>query len=281
MLAMPDISKQINDVISEVADAVLDDTDRGADRVAREVDDVRKGVTDVLARYADDEGVVPKHKIKAVLRELDAYDDSFRKVIETNLEEQAREASNKVHKAVIGAIVAYIGVKAFSAPSIEDSAGFEDDLMRYLRNNTIEGLTVYERIKRLTGLMRDRMQEVIRYGVLSGKKFTVIIRDIKGVIDRLLHQIKVVIKSEIPNILRKSIVLIGDSTRLVKGIKITDLRGRHPYHRRHQCYIYAEADKYGMGKGIYKPHDTYILTPHPQCTAYFEYVFYEGGVRND
>lgn len=264
----------VNKVISNVAEKVYNDADRRASRVTSEVDDVRKLITDVLAKYADSDGFIPKHKINQVLRELNGFEEEYRKVIERGLEEQVKDSSKFIHKAVVGAIVTAIGIGAFKSPKfIEDEDEFNDELMKYLRTNKVGKLTIYDRILRYSGLLRDRMQEVIRYGILSGERFTKITLQVKDAVDRRLSQIKNIILTEIPNIVRKGLAYIGDKTKVLKGLKIVDLRGRHPFHYHHQCYKYAEADKYGMGKGIYKPSDTYIFNPHPQCTSYVIYVF--------
>lgn len=272
---MANIEDLINKALEEVSLQVIDDADSKSIQVTNEVDDARKTITDILMSYADEDGIIPKKDIKKVLRELDYFNEEFRTIIEDGLEEQTNDSASKINKVVIGAIIAQIGLSAFKGKKVDvlDEEEFKSSLWRYLKTNSIQGLTVFDRIARYTGLLRDRMQEAIRYGILSGHKFTKITLAVKHEVDKRISQVKKIITTEIPNVLRKGVALIADKMEIVKAIRITDYRGRHANHESHMCYIYAEADKYGMGKGLYKLSDTYILNPHPQCSAYFEYVF--------
>lgn len=272
---MDNIEKLINEAIKEVSEKVLNDSDSKANKIMNDIDFARKPITDTLAHYADSDGIIPKRDINKVLRELDGFDEEFKTIIEEGMEEQAKDSASKVSKVVVGAVIAKIGLSAFDTEDLDvlDEEEFSSSLIEFLRTNKVEGLTVFDRIARYTGMVRDRMQEAIRYGILSGRKFTRITLDVKEAVDRRLSQVKKIITTEIPNVLRKGLLLIGGKLKMVKAIRIIDNRGRHPYHHNHMCYKYAEADKYGMGKGLYKPSDTYILNPHPQCSAYFEYVF--------
>lgn len=272
---MDSIEKLINEAIGRVSEQTFANSESKANKVMSDVDDARKAITDILASYADKDGIIPKKYIKQVLRELDEFDEEFSNIIEAGLEEQTKESASNINKVIVGVIIAQIGLNAFKTTGVNvlDEEEFSNSMLDYLKENKIEGLTIFDRIARYTGLLRDRMQESIRYGILSGHKFTKITLSVKKEVDKRISQVKKIITTELPNILRKGLNLIADKLDVVKGIKIIDNRGRHRNHHRHMCYKYAEADKYGMGKGIYKPSDKYILNPHPQCTAYFEYVF--------
>lgn len=271
---MSNIEGLINKAIEEVSLQIMDDAESKANQVTNRVDYSRKTITDILMSYADKDGFIPKKDIKKVLRELDYYNEEFQTIIEDGLEEQTKDSASKINKVVIGVLVAQIGLSAFKGKKTDvmDEEEFQSLLWGYLKSNSVQGLTVFDRVTRYAGLLRDRMQEAIRYGILSGQKFTKISLSVKKEVDKRLSQVKTIITTEIPNILRKGVSLIAGKLDIVKGVKIIDYRGRHANHKSHMCYKYAEADKYGMGKGIYKLSDTYILNPHPQCTAYFEYV---------
>lgn len=272
---MNNAEKDVNKIIEEVTESILNDVNMYSDRVVKEVDFVRKEVNDILLRYAKDDGTIPKHRINSLLRELDDLEIEFSEVIIDKLEEQTINTSKTLNKTVVGGLIAVLGVSiAFgSITNVPDEEGFTADMLSYLKDNKIDNLTIYDRINRLAGLFRDEMQRTIRYGILSGQTFHKIALEVKKTIDKGLYQVKNIIKTEIPNIIRKGLITIGGKLKVLKAIKIIDNRGRHPYHYHHQCYKYAEQNKYGMGKGVFKPSDTYILTPHPQCTAYFQYIF--------
>jgi len=272
----------VNKTIDDVAESIIDDTIKYSDKVVRDMDDVRKEVNDILMRYSDDEGFIPKHKMKQVLRELDSLETEFSDTLTESLESQVVKSSKALNKAVIGGIAASIGLSiAFgSLTNVPSEKDFSEDMLKYLKGNKIDNLTIYDRIIRLAGMFRDDIQKSIRYGILSGFTFNKISLEVKKVIDKGMYQVKNIINTEIPNVVRKGLVTIGGKMKVLKAVKIIDNRGRHPYHYHHMCYKYAEQNKYGMGKGVFKPSDTYILNPHPQCTAYFQYIFDEKKLRS-
>lgn len=275
--------KEINKIIDEVTESILKDVEKYSNKVVNEVDYVRKEVNYILMNYANQDGTIPKHRMNTMFRELDELEIEFSETIIEQLEEQTVSTSKTLNNAVVGGLATVVGLSiAFgSLTNVPEEEDFISDMLSYLKDNKIDNLTIYDRINRLAGLFRDEMQRTIRYGIMSGFSFTKISLEVKKTIDKGMYQVKNIIKTEIPNIIRKGLVTIGGKLKILKAIKIIDNRGRHPYHYHHQCYKYAEQNKYGMGKGVFKPSDTYILNPHPQCTAYFQYIFDESLIEGD
>lgn len=279
---MTNQEKEINRIIEEVTNSILNDTDRYSNRVVNEVDFVRKQINGILMEYASEDGTIPSHRMNSLFRELDELEIDFSEAIIEQLEEQTANTSKKLSKAVVGGLATVIGLSiAFGAlTNVPEEEDFVDEMLSYLRENKVDDMTIYDRIRRLAGVFRDEMQRTIRYGIMSRFSFHKISLEIKKTIDKGMYQVRNIIKTEIPNILRKGLITIGGKLRILKAIKIIDNRGRHPYHYHHMCYKYAEQNKYGMGKGVFKPSDTYILNPHPQCTAYFQYIFDESKLES-
>ena len=189
--------------------------------------------------------------------------------------------SEQAEKNVTGALIAVLGVAlVFGGRSRRPpQENIVSEISDYVFNREgKDGIVLSDRIASVVGFLRDNIQREIRYGVLRGESVNRISRRIISVFEQTSWQFKRIVTTEIPTALRKGIATIGGKTNVVKAIKIYDTPGRiaHPgRHHHHECYRLAEQDMYGMGKGVYLPKDTFILDPHPQCTAYFRFILKE------
>lgn len=266
-----ELNKELDAIMAEVLDSSL----KYSTTIENKLNDVRKQVNGLLLEYSNKDKTISYTRLNTLLRELDDVEASLVDELETSVDKYVEDTSKKSNKALIAAITAAVGVGiAFGGkdrvPTLEQAT---KETVEYIKGEKADGLDLNDRIRRLSGSFRDDMQKAIRYGVMSKYSINKISRNVKEAFDKGMWQIKTIVTSELPTVVRKSMVWIAGKTNIVKWVKIIDNRGRHKYHTSHQCYIYAEQNKYGVGKGIFKPTDTYILDPHPQCTAYFHYIF--------
>lgn len=263
------MQKEVNRQIDEIANELYDTAARDADLVEGKVDSVRKGVNSLLFEYMNKDGKIPKHRVRTLLRELDALESDIGVEINDALSEVLSDTVDKTNKQLIGALIAVIGVSLIKRPNSDKIA---KDISEFMFGRELGGITLGSRIEAVAGVLRDSMQQAIRYGVLTGKSATVISRSVKEAVDKAMWQVRRILVSEIPTAFRKSVALIGDKAGVIVAVRIIDNRGRHRYHETHECYRLAEQDMYGWGKGVYKPTDGFIFDPHPQCSAYFHYI---------
>ena len=266
--------QQINKTLDELSERIYEFAKRESDRSIDKIDSIRKQINGILADYSKDDGTISKSRINTLLSELDTIEEDMYEALDSSLDQAVANTSEQAEKDIIGALIAVLGITAvFGGLSKRPkSSDIVKEISDYVLNREIDGVTIRTRLAAVVGVMRDELQREIRYGVHIGLSITQISRRVKTAFDRTVWQFRRIITTEIPVAFRTGIALIGGKTGVIKAIKIIDNRGRHKYHETHECYRLAEQDKYGMGKGVYLPTDTYIFDPHPQCTAYYHYI---------
>lgn len=280
------VQDDINKAIDKMAEDVMASSLRVSDETLDNIDSLRNKVRDLLDEYAKEDGTISKARLRKLLRELDDIESDIFDEFDTSIEEAIENVVTDVESNLTGILIASIGVALLygSARNKPSSSAIVDEVFGHMFDTEIDGVSLSDRITASAGVLRDEVQLSIRYGVNRNENTTQISRRIKKAFDDTAWQFKRIMTTELPIAFRKTIVTIGGNTGIVKAVKIIDNRGRHKNHERHMCYKYAEDDKYGWGKGVYKTTDTFILNPHPQCSAYFHYILDDKklrGVGND
>lgn len=267
----------INRELEKISQRIMDAVNKESDYAINLIDGMRKDITDILMEYADTNDVIPESRIRSLLNELNDIETGMGDSLYEALNDSVDKVARDTEKNLTGVLIATLGVAIVFGG--RDKRPERDDIISevadFINSREIKGVPLSKRIKAVSGILRDEMQRAIRYGVTMGESVTKISRRIKKAFDKAVWQVKRVFTTELPNAFRKTVATIGSKAGIVKGVKIIDNRGRHKYHEKHECYRLAEQDKYGMGKGVYKPSDTFIYSPHPQCSAYFRLVFYD------
>lgn len=262
---------EINERIDEHQAKVLRDSTAASDRIAAEIDRIRKQINGILADNSEEDGKVAERKIRELLKELDGLEDELYDEIEAGIVREVEKSVESSTKFLVGLLVGAVGISAITGGKPKESS-LSKQIANDVLNDTHGGIRLNRRIKAVTGLFRDAMQSEIRYGIRLGESATTIARRVKRAVDKLMWQVKRIVTTEIPKAFRVATAYIGNKLGVIKAIKIIDNRGRHRYHEHHECYRLAEQNPYGWGKGVYKTTDTYIYSPHPQCSAYYHYV---------
>lgn len=259
--------EDVNKKIDEAVDKYMRENRRLQNGAISEVDDIRKDIRDVLEKYADEHGSISTNQIKSILREVESMEQELESVIADELERTVDVTTDKATTASAAALGALLAAGIISERKIK---GNVKDFM-YSRN-TADNTGINDRLWRVSGDIIDQVRGDIRSGVIRGDSDTMISRNIKKTFEKNEWKIRRVIMTEGNNTFRKTFGEVAEQSGLVKAVRIIDNRGRHKYHKQHECYRLAEQDMYGWGKGVYRPQDTFIYDPHPQCTASFQYV---------
>lgn len=270
-----EINREIDDIVGDLLDGIT----RDADKAINKIDALRKEYNSVLLEYAKKDGTIPDNRVKPLLRELDELETKLGESINASLDGLVEKATDNTNERLIGAAIAVVGISLVAGSRRPSEDSISKEVRDFMVGREFGGVNISKRIKAVSGILRDTLQREIRYGAITGETITQISRRAKKAFDKALWQVKRIITSEIPTAIRKTISVIGGKLGIIKAVKIIDLPGRHAHperHHRHECYRLAEQDMYGWGSGIYKPSDTFIFDPHPQCSAYFHYI-----LRND
>jgi len=228
-----------------------------------EIGRVRGEVSDLLADFADKDGIIQRRRASRVLRELEYIEKSLREHGEIAfngiIEESSEWTARRINRGI----------------GLGLSASQFDRVNEYVANYVIrrfgeDGLVLSDRIWGLSGEIRDEMATVIRSGIIKGDGINAMIPRIREVYDNETWKIERVARTESLTAHRAAISYSANESDVVRWVQ---------FHagddRSDACVTLAEADPYGKGAGIYKPNDTEIWNPHPNCTSYTTYILDE------
>ena len=229
----------------------------------REIGRVRGELTDLLADYADKDGIIKRRRAGMVLRELDEIEASLREhgtiALENIIEESSEWTTDRLTKAV--------GI------SLSKSAfdRVNEHVIKYVvKRFGDDGLVLSDRIWGLSGEIRDELATVIRSNIIRGEGVNAMIPQIRRVYDNETWKIRRLARNESVTAHRAAISFNARESGVVEWVQF------HAGDKRSDaCVALAEADPYNKGKGIYKPTDTEIWMPHVNCTSYITYILDE------
>lgn len=270
MTVQDDINKAIDDLMNVVMDA----SQTYSAEIVDNIYGIRLRVNDILAEYAKNDGTISKYRLRKLLEELDEVEFDIGDEFYDAMDKAIVDVSEKTENNLISVLIATLGVAVLfggkdKRPKSDDLV---EDIRKFVFDFDINGVRLLDRIASVSGFLRDEIQQAIRYGTHHGENVTQLSKRVKDAFDKTAWQFKRIVTTELPLAFRKGILTVGDKTGVIKAVKIIDNRGRHKYHESHECYRLAEQNPYGWGKGVYKTSDTYILAPHPQCSAYYHYI---------
>lgn len=264
--------KDLDEKLDKAEEKYFRENRRMQNRVIDELDDYRHEIRDILDKYADDNGKISKKDTKKVLRELDKLEDDIAETLKESVDEELDKTTDKAMKWTMAALGSLIAADAISKKDLRKKVKKAVKERKELKNVPLD-----DRIDRVSGSLLDGLRDNVRSGVIYGSSTTKIGRVVKQSFEKNEWQIRRVVMSEGNNAFRSASGELASLSDAVKAVKIIDNRGRHPYHESHECYRLAEQDMYGWGKGVYRPEDTFIYFPHPQCTAYYRFILKDDG----
>ena len=287
--------KQINDALIEMQEN-FDKKAPAFRRAAKQALALaRIRVVDIIAKY-EKNGKVPKNRMNAMLTELTAVENAlYRDLLSQTtiiIEDSAEEASEGLNAVLIGAI----GVTALLVlrDGDEDSdafkaAGFllaigmgllaliKGVLDTVLGRRGDDGLNLRDRLRRLANDIIADVRKSLRKSIQTSEEISDIQRKVSQIFGTEEWRVDRITDTEASVAYRTAIARAAERSDLVAGLKIIDFPHGHPgVHETHKCYIYAQADDHGMGKGVYPVTTRKIRNPHPQCRSRLVVVMKEG-----
>lgn len=265
---MPKSEEEINAQLEEKFASYIRQVERMQNGLVGEVDSTRINFIDIVEKYADENGVIDKKKLRKLLRELESMHGEIRETILDDVKNTIDYSNDKAKKDILAALgILAVGMIGSKAIMDEIKTGILTDKAK-------DGLTLDDRINRFSGNLIDEIRKTVRDGIYRGQTTNQINRAIKKTVEKQSWQLKRLIGTVAPGAYRRTIANMASEGKNVKAVRIIDRRGRHKNHETHECYRLAEQDKYGWGKGVYRPEDKFIYDPHPNCTAYYEIVLF-------
>jgi len=256
---------ELNEIFRRIASEHGKLTDKQVAFAIREIGRVRNDVAALLADFATDDGTIKKQRLMRLLRELEKLERSMRQYIgeavETTISESsifAIEKANDAVQKVVGTGLVTSGIERLNRNVVEYVATrFSDD-----------GLVLSDRIWSTSGQIRDAIATQLRADIIRGESISTMVRNIRQIVDNQTWMIRRLVVTEANTAYRTANAMSIERSEVADWVRIVENGSRHPRHQQHRCYELAREDRYNKGRGIFKPTDTEIYSPHPQCSAF-------------
>jgi hypothetical protein len=247
--------------------------DKQIDFAIKEIARVRGDISDMLSDYADKDGIIKRERMARLLRELDEVEALVREYGTTAMDAVIKETSSFANAGANAAIVGAVGTGALVTASMER---LNRDVFEYVvRRFGEDGLILSDRVWNLSGEMRDELSKVLRADILRGEAVSTMIANVRRVHENETWKIKRLVVTEGNTAYRAATSMNAERSDIVQWVKINESGRRHRHHPSHRCYKLACEDNYGQGAGVFKPSDSQIYMPHPNCSSFITYVIDE------
>lgn len=230
----------------------------------KQIEAIHVEVAEILSKYADTNGDIPRNKNAKINREIELLLPTLKTKVNSAITEVIEETALWTTDKLLGYFAATYGVCL-----LED--GIKSEIKKSIVKNVFKhkwenGLTLNDSMFWLSRSLIDSMRQAVNLSSNGGLS-----KAIKAVKDKLKNErwrTENIIRSDSPNAYREAIIQNAKKSKYVEAVKITE-----GIHHSPKCVALASADHYGMGAGIYTTDTTYpIDRPHPRCTSFLTYV---------
>lgn len=254
----------------ELAELIDDETQKAMEHIDDKLDELQSLVIATLianskeqtVEVVDENGNTKKEQRTVVKN---------RQPIDSELYKEEVKMSDDVYESVMNSIKT---VLAITTSYIVSELGLQNKYKLNADNIFGKGVVIGDRTLNqrtsivISNLFRE-IEKIYRKGIIAGQDIGSLSKEIESVIKKNRYQFENIVRSELFMAYR---IQFGQSVDMngVEWIRFHESFPRHPNRKRHKCYELANVDKYGKGKGVFKPTDSIIFFPHPQCTGWLE-----------
>lgn len=240
-------------------------TDKQVAFAIREIGRVRNDIAALLAEFAADDGTIKKQRLMRLLRELEEAEKLMRQygtdALEQTIEQSAEFAISQANAAVQGVVgrpIINVGIAQLNRNVVEYVA----------KRFGSDGLVLSDRIWTTSGAIRDAIASQLRADIIKGESVSRMVRNVRRIYANETWMIRRLVVTESNTAYRTANAMSIERSEVSDWVRLVENGHRHPRHDRHKCYELAREDRYGQGRGIFKPSDSEIYSPHPNCSAY-------------
>ncbi len=228
----------------------------------REIGRVRGDIADMLADYAGADGTIKRSRLMRLLRELETVEQSLRQYGTDALNDVIKESADFAVKRANVAVEKVVGVALVTA-------SLNQNVLDYVASRFgDDGLVLSDRVWSTSGVIRDAIATQLRSDIIKGESVGTMVRNVRKVYDNQTWMIKRLVVTESNTAYRTANAMSVERSEVADWVRIVENGSRHPRHKEHACYKLAHENRYGEGDGIFKPTDSEIYSPHPQCSSY-------------
>lgn len=228
----------------------------------REIGRVRGEIADMLADYAGADGVIKRSRLLRLLRELETVEQSLRQYGTDALNDVIKESAEFAVERANVAVEKVVGVALVTA-------SLNQNVLDYVASRFgDDGLVLSDRVWSTSGVIRDAIATQLRSDIIKGESVGTMVQNVRKVYDNQTWMIKRLVVTESNTAYRTANAMSAERSEVADWVRIVENGSRHPRHKEHACYKLAHENRYGEGDGIFKPTDSEIYSPHPQCSSY-------------
>lgn len=278
--------KQFNAQLDELLEGIVNSLPRKYGQLTQASERSRLIVEDVLARYADDKGIIPRSKQAAVIRDVQRIEGQIYRDIRSELQIMFNATAEATLMGLSTAIATTINVATLLAvvglaktltditvlfPALlgKSTDQFIRDIAKTPFNRKdSDGLLLNDRLRDISRVITREVSSTLRTSIRKGEVTAQMNQKVKRGFTSLAWRIKMIVETEVLYLYRNAVATFAELSGIAKAIRIQDYPHGHPgEHERHACYRYAHADEYGLGRGVYPLGTRKIRHPHPRCRA--------------
>jgi hypothetical protein len=282
---------KLNKELDALLETIENTLPRKSGQLNRAVDRARLTVEDILAKYADGDGKIPRNKTSLVLRDLQRIEGEIYRSVRTEFQQvfadSAKETSMALSLALmtaidtatllsvagitgtlasLGANAAYLILEALLRKTREDFA--EDIAKTPFNRKDDDGKRLNDRLKDIARTIHREVSSTLRKSIRNGEVTSRMNRKVKRDFSSLAWRLKTIVETEVLYVMRNGIATFAELSGIAKGLRIKDHpHGKPGEHESHKCYEYAHQDEHGMGEGVYPVTTRKIRHPHPRCRS--------------
>lgn len=286
MTALTEQEQRLSELLAKAHAAYLRLTVKQDKYVISELDRTRLQIIELITEYAKND-TIAKGRLNPLLRDIEQVERAIRDIGLSSLIDVQAESIGVAFDNTSTALQSTLALSSefVLLGRIAEStvlSGFDrkptaKNIATYLAERTgPDGLKLSDRVWTVAGDQRDAINRVLRNGIIRGDTTSRMIRDVKAAYDNETWKVRRLVLTESNNAYRTALGYVAERNKFVKAIRIHRGLADRPEHR---CSALENADKHGLGAGVYLPSDTEIYGPHPNCTSYLSYVLIDEGAR--
>lgn len=266
------MSKQaeLDSIYKRIADEYHTLNERQTAYAIKEVGRVRSEVAELITEFAASDGTIKRQRLSRLLRELDGVERDLRKYGTAAMDEIIGKSAAFTTQAVSAGFATVVGVPMIQAGNFER---LNREVFNYVTQRFGEdGLVLSDRVWGTSGDIRDAIGASLRSDIIRGESVGKMVANVREAYDNETWKIKRLVVTEGNTAYRTASAMSAGRSEVVTWVKLNENGARHANHERHRCFILAKKDRYGEGAGVYKPTDSEIYMPHPNCSSYITSV---------
>lgn len=237
-------------------------TDQQVAFAIREMGRIRDDIADMLADYAGNDGTIKRSRLLRLLRELETVEQSLRQYGTDALNDVIKESAEFAVDHANAAVEKIVGMALVTV-------SLNQNVIDYVASRFgDDGLVLSDRIWSTSGVIRDAIGTQLRSDIIKGESVGTMVQNVRKVYDNQTWMIKRLVVTESNTAYRTAAAMSIERSEVADWVRIVENGSRHPRHKEHACYKLAHEDRYGEGNGIFKPTDSEIYSPHPQCSSF-------------